>query len=63
MDRLTMQETAKELGISVLKLRQGIIDGVFPFAVVIKPTSEKEKYTFVILRSRFDKWKRGEFVG
>ena len=63
MERLTLQQVAKELGISVLKLRQGIIDGVFPFAVVIKPADDASKYTFVILRSRFDKWKRGEFIG
>ena len=60
---MTLLELARDLGISKEKCRRGIIDGQLPFATYIPPGDENEHYTFVILEERYEKWKRGEFVG
>ena len=62
-ERLTLQQLASDLGISKTKAAKGIIDGNFPFATAIMPAEENGKIVYVILKSRYDKWKKGEFIG
>ena len=61
--RLTLQQLASDLGISKMKAAKGILDGNFPFATAILPASDQEKIVYVILESRYDAWKKGEFIG
>ena len=64
MEKLTLQQFASDLGISKTKAAKGIIDGNFPFATAIMPAEDSnEKIVYVILKSRYDKWKKGEFMG
>lgn len=62
-EKLTLQQLASDLGISKTKAAKGIIDGNFPFATAIMPAEDNEKIVYVILKSRYDKWKKGEFRG
>jgi hypothetical protein len=62
-DFLTLEDTARVLGISKEKCRAGIIQGALPFATYIKPDTPKGKYSFIIPAERLKKWLKGEFKG
>lgn len=56
---ITVEETAKLLGVDPLTLRYGIIQGLIPFGVAIKCT---KSYRYIIVRERFEKWMKGELM-
>lgn len=51
---MSIREVAKELGTSQQTVRIGIQQKVFPFGSAIKTSS---KYTYVIPREKFEKWR------
>jgi hypothetical protein len=60
---LTVGEVAQILHKSHLAVRKGIIQGTLPFGACIKSEGEYEKNVFVIPKSRFEAWLKGELLG
>lgn len=53
---MTIKETACILGVSVLQIREGIKQGLYPFGVAVKAN---KRHHITIYRRRFYKWLEG----
>ncbi len=49
LEKITVSEVAKALGVSALTVRAGLIQEKFPFGVAIK----RKQWTFIISREKF----------
>ena len=59
---MSVKEAAQQLGVTVVHMRKGIEQGVYPFGVAVKGgRGERNKY--IIFRRRFEKWLNGELTG
>ena len=56
MERMTLNEVARLLRISVATLTAGLRTDKFPFGVAIKG---ERHYSYIILKSRFEAWVDG----
>ena len=60
MKILTIEETAKRIGIPPQALRCGLKAGKYPFGIAYKSSDKGTRYRYEVWSSHLERWMKGE---